>query len=118
MQTAQPLTLADAVLPRARERTPVPAPRAGFITAIAAAEVGLAALVLGAGRRRKEDAVDPAVGIEIARAVGEPVAAGEPLCYLVHNGRGVDEARRLVEAAWSVGSAPPPPRDLVLEVLR
>lgn len=113
--------VADApaeVLPRARHRVPVPAPRAGYVTACAADEIGMAALVLGAGRRRKEDAVDPAVGVVMAVSVGDRVDAGAPLAHLLHNGTGAEEAARRVAAACTIGDEPPGDRPLVLEVLR
>jgi pyrimidine-nucleoside phosphorylase len=109
----------DRVLPRAAHRDPVPAPRDGVVTAVAAADVGKAALMLGAGRRRKEDLVDPAVGIELCCAPGARVGAGEPLAYLLHNGRGVDQARALLAAAFTIGdSGPEPGASRVIEVLR
>src|SRR5262245_37558700 len=97
----------DAFLPRAPRRTPVTAQKSGFVTGIAADEIGMAALVLGAGRRRKEDPVDPAVGIELTRVVGDPVERGEPIAWLLHRDRGVEEAGRMVARAYAVGEAAP-----------
>ncbi len=94
-----------AVLPRGRSLTAVPAPANGVVTAIAADEIGVAALMLGAGRRRKEDSVDPGVGIKIARRVGEEVSAGEPLVYLIHNDRGIEDAAERVLRAYTLGAA-------------
>ena len=111
-----------AVLPRGRSLTAVPAPASGWVTAIAADEIGTAALMLGAGRRRKEDKIDPGVGIEIARRRGEEVAAGEPLVYLVHNDRGIEEAAERVLRAYTLDASPPEPASgatsRVLEVMR
>ncbi len=111
-----------AVLPRGRSLTAVPAPASGFVAAIAADELGTAALMLGAGRRRKEDQVDPGVGIEIARRLGEEVEAGEPLVYLVHNDRGIEEAAERVLRAYAIGSTLPErasgAASRVLEVMR
>jgi pyrimidine-nucleoside phosphorylase len=73
------------VLPRAAAIRPVPAPTAGVVVAIDAEALGIAGLHLGAGRRTKEDAVDPATGIVVEAAVGTAVAAGQPLCA-VHLG--------------------------------
>jgi pyrimidine-nucleoside phosphorylase len=106
------------VLPIASERVPVAATASGYITACAADEIGVAALVLGAGRRTKEDSVDPSVGIEMACNVGDRVEPGQPLAYLIHAGRGVDEATRRAAAAFTISDEPPPARDLILEVLR
>ena len=76
-----------ARLPEARHRHVVVARRAGAITAIDARALGRAATLLGAGRLRKEDAVDPAVGITLAHKIGARVARGEPLATLHYNDR-------------------------------
>ncbi len=111
-----------AVLPRGRSLTAVPAPASGRVTAIAADELGIAALMLGAGRRQKDDRIDPGVGVEIARRRGEEVAAGEPLVYLVHNDRGIEDAAERVLKAYSIGEIPPEDNteetSRVLEVMR
>ncbi len=108
-----------AVLPAAAERREVPAPADGFVTAIAAADVGSAALLLGAGRRRKEDDVDPAVGIELACKVGDPVRRGQPLATLHHNRRGVEAAEAMLAAAFTIAEkSPPASGSRILEVLR
>ncbi len=107
-----------AILPRGRSVRAVPAPASGYVTAVAADQIGIAALVLGAGRRRKEDRVDPGVGIEIARRLGEAVSAGDPLVYLIHNDRGVEEAAARVLRAYEIGPEAPAACPRVLEVMR
>jgi len=72
-----------AVLPAAPVVLPAPAPRAGTVSALPARRVGELAAVLGAGRARKGDAVDPAVGLDLAVEVGDEVEAGQPLA-MVH----------------------------------
>ena len=104
-------------LPRAPRSYEVAAPDSGWVEMIDAEAVGLAAMALGAGRARVEDPVDPAVGIEVLRKVGEPVERGEPLC-LVHEGVR-SEARpamthRLL-GAFRLAERPPAPRPLLLE---
>lgn len=108
----------DAVLPRAAHRQPVPAPRDGHVAAIAARDVGIAGLHLGAGRRTKEDVIDPAVGVEIVCGVGESVTKGEPLAYLHHNGRGVDRAHQLIQDAYELADRPATVGSRIIEVLR
>lgn len=108
----------QGVLPKARHRVALPSPRAGRVGFIGAEDVGVAALVLGAGRRRKEDTVDPAVGVEMAVRVGDDVAEGEPLAYLHHNDRGVDEARRRLQDAFRFDDGAEAPTTRILEVLR
>jgi pyrimidine-nucleoside phosphorylase len=70
------------VLPSASQQTPLVAARAGIVQDVDAMEVALAALRLGAGRARAEDAVNPAVGITDLVKVGETVEAGQPLAMI------------------------------------
>lgn len=108
----------EGVLPKARHRTPVRAPRSGCVAAIGAEDVGIAALVLGAGRRRKEDTVDPAVGVEMAVRVGDSVAAGDPLAFMIHNDRGVEEAQHRLLGAFCIDDEVTAPSTRIHEVLR
>jgi pyrimidine-nucleoside phosphorylase len=105
-------------LPRAPQRAEVVAAAAGFVQRVDARDVGLAALHLGAGRRTKEDAVDPAVGIEMLADPGDQVAAGQPLAILHHAGKGVADAQALMGQAFALGPEPPAAHPLILEVLR
>jgi len=47
--------------------------------------IGAAVVVLGGGREKKEDSVDPAVGLVFHKRIGDRVARGEPLCTLHYN---------------------------------
>jgi thymidine phosphorylase len=81
--------------------------------------VAFAALRLGAGRARAEDAVDPAVGVAGLVQVGESVTAGEPLAWLHANDlTGLPEARALLAGAFTVGEAPVQPPPLVADRIR
>ncbi len=103
-------------LPVARSLEPVSAPRAGFVTAVDARAVAFAALRLGAGRARAEDAVDPAVGVAGLVPVGEAVAVGQPLAWLHANDpAGLPEARALLAGAFTVGDSPVPPPPLIAD---
>ncbi len=118
-QGGDPRAILEQRLPEVRTASVVTAGRAGAVIAIDAQEIGLASLALGAGRLRKEDAIDPAVGIELLRKVGESVGRSEPIASLHHrDGRGLDEARRRVERAYRIGEEAPPRRPLVIEVMR
>jgi pyrimidine-nucleoside phosphorylase len=106
-------------LPRAPARYDVAAPAAGFVTEIDAEALGLAAVALGAGRARVEDRVDPAVGIVIAKKLGDRVERGEPLCA-VHAGERSEARERIaarVAGAYRIGPAAPAARPIVLERL-
>ena len=60
----------------------VRAPRDGYITHMNTEKIGEAAVVLGAGRTRKEDDIDPAAGLRILKKTGDFVQAGDVLAYL------------------------------------
>lgn len=104
------------LLPSARHRLPVVAAGGGVVTGIDAQAVGLAAMSLGAGRARKEDRINPAVGITLERKVGERVAGGEPLATVLADDedRGADAVRQIEEAyTVSTGVAAPRARPLI-----
>ncbi|MEK7704680.1 MAG: thymidine phosphorylase [Myxococcota bacterium] len=105
-----------ARLPQAQHRTPVPSPTSGFVQAIDAYALGIAAMRLGAGRARAEDTIDPAVGVELVRKVGSEVRAGEPLALVHHNGS-ADAAVHKVQESYRIGAESPAPAPLVLDVL-
>ncbi|HXV56943.1 MAG TPA: thymidine phosphorylase [Gaiellaceae bacterium] len=106
------------VLPRADVVVPVPAPETGFVQAIATTGVGLAALHLGAGRVRKEDAVDHAVGIVCLAKRGDRVEEGEPLAEVhARTPESAALASEEVTACYRLGGGEPERRPIVLDVL-
>jgi pyrimidine-nucleoside phosphorylase len=105
-------------LPRASASVDVVAPVGGTVQAIDCEGIGLAALVLGGGRRTKEDAIDPAVGLRMRVRLGAEVKAGEPLAtLLVNDVSKVPEATALVRDAYIIGEAPVSAGPRVLEVV-
>jgi pyrimidine-nucleoside phosphorylase/thymidine phosphorylase len=97
-----------STLPSADHRVDVPSPRAGFVSAIACEDVGTACVILGGGREKKEDSVDPAVGIVVHKKIGDKVAAGEPLCTIhCHSDAQAARAKKMLEESYSIASAPP-----------
>jgi thymidine phosphorylase len=96
----------------------VPASVGGFVQAIATTGIGLAALHLGAGRVRKEDTVDHAVGIVCQAKRGQWVEAGQPLAE-VHARDAESSARAVseVSACYRIGDGEPEAVPIVLDVL-
>jgi pyrimidine-nucleoside phosphorylase len=93
----------------------------GFVTAIDAEQIGLAAISLGAGRMRKEDAIDPSTYVWLKKKVGERVEAGEAVAYFTlprADAKLADAVKAQIAQAYVVGSEPPAPRPLVIEVIR
>jgi thymidine phosphorylase len=65
-------------------------------------------VLLGGGRERKEDDVDPAVGIVLRQKVGDAVSAGEELATIHYNSEvRAARARALLEASFQIGDSPP-----------
>jgi pyrimidine-nucleoside phosphorylase len=97
----------------------VPAPRSGYLAEVNARVVGETAVTLGAGRTKKDDLIDPAVGVMIHHKVGDWVQAGEPL-FTVHAGdpARLDEAVLLLLGAHTWSDQPVEPLPLFYEVIR
>ncbi|WP_430534870.1 pyrimidine-nucleoside phosphorylase [Listeria rocourtiae] len=72
-------------LPQAKFKIDVPAKESGVVAEIVADEIGIAAMLLGAGRATKEDEIDLAVGIMLRKKVGDKVEVGEPLVTIYSN---------------------------------
>jgi len=106
------------LLPRAKLIETWPAPRPGFVAAVDARAVALAAVRLGAGRARAEDVIDPAVGIAGLAKVGERVEAGRPLGEIHANDpAALADARALLAGAFTLADTPVSPPPLVAEVI-
>jgi thymidine phosphorylase len=97
-----------SLLPGAPSVTEIRASRSGFVARIDAREVGLAAVELGAGRRRAGDAVDPAVGFEVLTRVGEAVSDRQPLIRIhARSGDEAEHALNRLESAITLSDSPP-----------
>jgi len=96
-----------AKLPRAKYLHNVLSPRSGFITAMNCEAIGTACVVLGGGREKKEDAVDPAVGIVLHRKIADQVRGGEPLCTIHSNSEArTARAASLLLDSFHIADAP------------
>jgi pyrimidine-nucleoside phosphorylase len=102
--------------PRAEHVEVVRSPQTGYLSQIQARSVGEAAVVLGAGRARKSDPVDHAVGFLIDRKVGDFLKKGEPLFTIHANDREkMKEVREVVLAAHQFTDEPVEPLPLFYE---
>jgi thymidine phosphorylase len=106
----------DLILPKSPHRTDVTATGAGFVQGLDALKVGVAAMRLGAGRERKEDTIDPAVGITVLVKPGAQVDAGQPILRLSyrHPAR-LEEALSVLDGAIAIGNEKPDSKPLILE---
>jgi pyrimidine-nucleoside phosphorylase len=105
-------------LPRAKSKAQVAAGRAGFVTAIRCEQVGVASMMLGGGREKKEDSVDPAVGLTIEKKIGDAVKAGETIVTVHYNNDArLTDAVALLEKSFEIGGTAPRALPLVRKVI-
>lgn len=108
----------DAALPVAKESHIITAAQTGYLTKLDALSLGVASWRLGAGRARKEDAVQFGAGIQLHAQLGDRVVAGQPLLTLF-----TDEAERFERAEDALvggieyGQNPAGDRKIILERL-
>jgi pyrimidine-nucleoside phosphorylase len=119
-QGGNPAVVDDpGLLPVAAHTEALRAPRNGYVTACDALAIGRASVLLGAGRQRKEEPVDPSVGITLHAKLGAAVEAGSVLATVAYN----DPTRRdaalpLLTEAWDFREEPPPSRELIIGEVR
>lgn len=90
-------------LPQACNTVDVKAESGGYVTSLAAESVGVASMLLGAGRMRMEDKIDSAVGITLHKKIGDKVEAGETLATLHYNeAKNLDAARQRLLRAYKI----------------
>jgi len=108
----------EEALPVAPVVRQVTAARSGFVRAIGAVDVGMAALRLGAGRRTKDEGIDHAVGVICVKKRGDAVEAGETIAEVhAHDETAAASARDEVLAAYTFGDEAPPAQPIVLETI-
>ncbi|WLC73663.1 pyrimidine-nucleoside phosphorylase [Clostridium estertheticum] len=83
-------------LPQAKYKIDVPALTSGFVSNMVADEIGIAAMLLGAGRATKEDKIDLAVGLMLRRKVGDKVEKGEPILTIYSNRENVEDVKKKI----------------------
>ena len=95
-------------LPQARNSLKVLSTASGFVSAVMCEAIGTACVILGGGRERKEDTVDPAVGILVHKKVHDRVEAGEPLATIYYNSESkAERSKQLILESYKIGGAAP-----------
>jgi pyrimidine-nucleoside phosphorylase len=104
------------LMPMATQHTRIAAERSGYITELAAEPIGRAAMLLGAGRFRAEDAVDPSVGIALRVNIGDAIKTGESIAELFARDESqVGAATALIRSACRIGDEKPIAAPLIRE---
>jgi thymidine phosphorylase len=94
-------------LPKARHTMKVPVENAGYIASMQCEQIGTACVILGGGRERKEDSVDPAVGIVLHKKVDDRVDAGEALATIHYNHEArAERAKQLIVESCEIAEKP------------
>ena len=95
------------ILPQAQHTREIPSSRGGYLASLQCEKIGTACVILGGGRERKEDSVDPAVGIVLHKKVGDAVSAAEPMATIHYNAEArADRARQLIEESYQITDSP------------
>ncbi len=98
-------------LPQSRYRMPAMSLRTGYLASVQCEQIGTACVILGGGRERKEDSIDPAVGIVLHKKVGDELTAGEPIATIHYNSETrAQQAKRLIENSCQLEDTPPTSR--------
>lgn len=81
-------------LPQAKYKIELPAKQSGYISKMVADEIGVASMILGAGRATKEDVIDLAVGLVLHKKVGDKVKEGESILTIYSNRENVEDVKQ------------------------
>mgnify|MGYP002660460062 FL=1 len=81
-------------LPQAKYKIELPAKQSGYISRMVADEIGVASMILGAGRATKEDVIDLAVGLVLHKKVGDKVEEGESILTIYSNRENVEDVKQ------------------------
>jgi pyrimidine-nucleoside phosphorylase len=121
LQGGDPHSLDDAKkLPHAKHTFVLTSPRSGYISRMECEAFGTACVVLGGGRSKKEDTVDPAVGIVLHQKVGDEVSKDDALCTIHYNSQVLaDQAKEILLGSFIYSdTSPSEHRPLIHKVIR
>src|SRR5208282_5433101 len=105
-------------LPHAKKKATSIAMKEGFVTSIRCEHVGVASMLLGGGREKKEESIDPAVGVVLEKKVGDRVEKGSVLCTIHYNSDArFGEALAMLGDSFIIGPVAPAARPLVRRVI-
>jgi pyrimidine-nucleoside phosphorylase len=106
------------ILPTAPVRRIITSPADGWIESMDAETTGWTVVDLGGGRKRKEDSINPSVGIEVLKLVGDQVAKDEPILNIhAANDFDAETAEKQLDQAWRISTEPITPKPLFLPLV-
>lgn len=118
IQGGNPEVIDDpARLPRAKYHLEIHAQEEGYVSGIDAEAIGIAAMLLGAGRKKKEDTIDHAAGLTMVKKVGDKVTAGDTLCILHTNQEETEQAGIKAKNAFKIRNTAAQKTQYIFETL-
>ena len=91
----------------------------GYLSGLVAEKIGIASQMLGAGRAKKEDKIDPAVGLIMHKRVGDALSTKDPFCTLyVNDETHLEEAIDLLHESMTISAKKPEPSPLVYAIVK
>ena len=116
-QEGNPRVIDDyGLMPHAPAEHVISADIDGFVTDLDAGRIGRAVVVLGGGRDKVDDVIDPAVGVMIPATVGDAVRAGDPVLRVQYRSKErMEDALPLLMEAVRVGESPRPRAPLIID---
>ncbi|MFD2672832.1 pyrimidine-nucleoside phosphorylase [Marinicrinis sediminis] len=105
------------LLPQAKHHLEVRSEKEGYVSAMDAESIGIAAMLLGAGRETKEDRIDYAAGISIHKKVGDFVKAGDLLVELHTNREQAARAEEMARSAYEFVDSPVEVKPMIYEII-
>lgn len=104
-------------LPNSKYHIEVKSDKNGYVSAIDAESIGLAAMLLGAGRATKEDKINHGVGITLKKKIGDKVRMDETICILHSDDKTPEEAIKKAAGAFCFSNQPPSPAKIIHKVI-
>jgi pyrimidine-nucleoside phosphorylase len=119
LQGGDPRVIDNAsLLPAAKSSAEVVSPASGYIADMHCMRFGIALSLLDGGREKKEDRIDPGVGLEFHKRIGDRVQTGETLVTIHYNAdKRLPEARAIIARSFEIGESAPSPRPLILRII-
>ena len=90
----------------------------GYVSKIKALDIGNAAMLLGAGRARKEDAIDPTVGIIVKAKVGKYVKKGDTLAIVHSNNKNEEEVNKILNKSFIISDEFVKKQEIILDIFQ
>ena len=105
------------LLPSSKYHHEIKSKKLGYIKSIDAESIGISAMLLGAGRKSKEEAIDFAAGITLKKKIGDKVDIGDVICILHTNKQEIDEAIEKTLDAFIISEEVPNPDKFIYEII-